>query len=217
MTTAREEAVMKNLREAAEARGMTFYRHPARDVLPDFLRDFVPDALARGPNGGIVIQVRKGRPANPEGDRLSDIARMVSGHKGWEFRAVILDIPANEPPYIAPPAPGQLKPLLEEIAALAQAGFRTAAFLRAWSALEAMARLALEDPTKQPTSPAGAVQTLAELGYLDIDGEHRVRDLVRLRNAIAHGDLSAEVSAGQLQDLLDALQTIARELEQPAH
>ena len=53
-----ETNILRNLQQALEARGLTFYVHPPRDLMPDFLGDYQPDAIAVGPEGGTIIEMK---------------------------------------------------------------------------------------------------------------------------------------------------------------
>ena len=56
-----ESNVLKNLRQVSEARGLKFYVNLPRDIIPDFLGNWRPDAIALGPDGGIIIEVKHRR------------------------------------------------------------------------------------------------------------------------------------------------------------
>ena len=218
MTTAAvlpESNMLRNLQQISEARGLKFYVNPPPDVVPEFLGDLRPDAIARGPQGGIVITVK--RRGTPDADqRLVDIAKRVSAQKGWEFQAIYLVPPADEAPAIAKPTEPQLRAAFEQIEALTNGGHHRAALLIAWAALELLARLVNENDeagTSKAFSPLQAVQTLAEQGYLEKDAAENLRRLAKLRNAVAHGDLSIDVPEGQVKGLLAQLRTIAAEIE----
>src|SRR3954454_17425599 len=88
--------ILRNLQQVSEARGLKFYLNPPREVVPEFLGDFQPDAIAVGPDGGIIIEVKHRRsPASEQ--QLAAIAKRVSSQKGWEFRAIYLN-PAIDGP-----------------------------------------------------------------------------------------------------------------------
>ena len=53
-----ESNVLRSLQQTSEARGLKFYIHPPREIVPEFLGDFRPDAMAIGPDGGIIIEVK---------------------------------------------------------------------------------------------------------------------------------------------------------------
>ncbi len=52
-----ESNALRSLQRASEARGLTFYVNPPRRVVPEFLGNYQPDAIARGLEGGIIIEV----------------------------------------------------------------------------------------------------------------------------------------------------------------
>ena len=54
---------------------------------------------------------------------------------------------------------------------------------------------------------------LAEEGYLENDAADTLRKMVKLRNAVVHGDLSVDVSKAQIEGLLKQLRTIAADIE----
>src|SRR5215831_4620485 len=190
--------VLRNLQQVSEARGLKFYVNPPRDVVPDFLGDLRPDAIARGPEGGIIIEVKLRR--SPESERrLAEIARIVSAQKGWEFRAIYVTPQIDEIPSIAKPTQQQLRAVFDQIEALTNGGHHAAAFLIAWAALESLVRLVNangETGTPRAFSPIQVIQMLAEEGYLENEAADNLRKMVKLRNAVAHGDLSVDVQGG---------------------
>lgn len=210
----RQSNVLRNLQQVSEARGLKFYVNPPCDVVPDFLGDFHPDAIARGPEGGIIIEVKLRR--TPESERrLAEIARRVSAQKGWEFRAIYIAPPIDEIPSITKPTPRQLQAAFDQIEALTSGGHHAAALLIAWAALESLARLANAngETGTRAFSPLQAIQMLAEDGYLENEAADDLRSIVKLRNAVAHGDLSVDVQGGQVKSLLKQLRAIAADLE----
>src|ERR1700730_17425728 len=136
-----ESNALRNLQKLSEARGLKFYLNPPREIVPDFLGDYRPDAIALGPEGGMIIEMKAGRSRASE-RQLAEIASRVSGQKGWEFRAIYLNPPLDEMPPIETPTPDQLRATFREIEELTKTGHRAAAFVRAWAALESLARLA---------------------------------------------------------------------------
>jgi uncharacterized protein YutE (UPF0331/DUF86 family) len=206
-----ESNVLRNLQQASEERGLKFYVNPPREIVPEFLGDFQPDAIAIGPEGGIVIEMKLRRsPASEK--QLGAIAKRVSGQKGWEFRAIYLNPPVDETPSIAKPTPEQLQAVFREIEALTKGGHPAAALVTGWAALESLARLASansETRRSRGFSPVQAIQTLAEEGYIENEAADRLREMAKLRNAVVHGDFSVDVTVEQVANLLKQLQTIA--------
>jgi uncharacterized protein YutE (UPF0331/DUF86 family) len=209
-----ESNILENLRQILEARGLKFYINPPRDIIPKFLGDFQPDAIALGPEGGVVVEVKHRRGSQAE-QQLAEIARRVADQKGWEFRIIYLNPSTDEMPPIAKPSFEQLQAIFREIEALTKGGYYAAALLTAWAALEALARLAganNEGGMRRGATPIQAVQTLAEEGYIESEPAERIREMARLRNAVVHGDFSVAVSAEQVEYLLKQLQVIASDI-----
>ena len=209
-----ESSILRNLQQVSEARGLKFYINPPREVVPAFLGDFQPDAIAVGSDGGIIIEVKNRRsPASEQ--QLAAIARRVSDQKGWEFRAIYLNPPMDGTPPIPKPTPQQLQARFSEIEALTNAGHSGAALVTAWAVLESLARLASansEARIPKGFSPIQAVQTLAEEGYIENDAADCLREMAKLRNAVVHGDFSVDVTAEQVESLLKQLQRIASDI-----
>lgn len=209
-----ESNALRNLQKLSEAQGFKFYINPPREIIPDFLGDFLPDAIALGPEGGIVIEAKFQRtPASEK--HLAAIARRVSAQKGWEFRAIYLNPTLDKVPQIEKPTSEQLQVAFREIEELGKVGHRVAAFVRAWAALESLARRATsnnEAGIAPSFSPIQVIQRLAEEGYLENEAADRLRQMVKLRNAVIHGDLSVDVPREQLKDLLEQLQAIGSDV-----
>jgi uncharacterized protein YutE (UPF0331/DUF86 family) len=209
-----ESNALRTLQKESEARGLKFYINPPREIIPAFLGGFQPDAIALGPEGGIIIEVKSRRSAASD-DQLAAIAKKVSDQNGWEFRAIYLNPPLDEMAPIQKPTPEQLQTTFQEIEALTRAGHRTAAFARAWAALESLARLASPKSEARSTralAPMQTIQTLAEEGYIDKEVADRLREMVKLRNAVVHGDFSVDIPAEQIENLLKELQLIASDI-----
>lgn len=220
-TQAWDRNVLKNMQTVFEGQGFKFYLNPSRDLVPDFLEDFEPSAIALSSDGGIIIEVKHRRsPASEK--RLAAIAKKISAHKGWEIRVIYLNPPEDETPPIKNPTPEQLENTFRDIDGLAKTGHFAAALVTAWAALEALARLAgAYNGAERPESfsPMQAVQRLAEEGYVEHEVADHLREMIKLRNAVVHGDLSAKVPAGQVERLLKELRAIAAAIAdvKPAH
>ena len=106
--------------------------------------------------------------------------------------------------------------MFDQIEALTNGGHHAAAFLIAWAALESLVRLANangEAGTPRAFSPLQVIQMLAEEGYLENEAADNLRKMVKLRNAVAHGDLSVDVQGGEVKCLLKQLRAIAADIE----
>jgi uncharacterized protein YutE (UPF0331/DUF86 family) len=212
-----EENVLENLRQTYEVQGFKFYRNPSSEIIPAFLRGYVPDAIAlddRG--GGIIIEVKQRRSGAVD-RQLAQVAQKIAPHKGWEFRAVFTNPVPGTSLNIPKPTTEQIDAKIREIQTLAQSQHYDAALVVGWAILESLARSVTTDNERERSrglTPIQAVQTLAQEGYLENDAAQRLREMADLRNAVAHGNLSAIVSPERVRDLLEQLQAVASGISQ---
>lgn len=213
-----ESDTLRKLRLKYEGRGFTFHANPSRELVPPFLSEFRPAAIAVGPDGrrSIVIEIRD-RPNPVEAATLRELPTKAR-EEGWDLEVVFGARP-EDGPRIAMPTPEQIEARLNEIQDLVEAGQRVAALITGWAALESLARLARADLAEGRVgglSPVQAVQVLAEEGYLENDDASELRDMAKLRDAVIHGDLSVDVPAERAETLLRHLRAIAADIARVA-
>jgi uncharacterized protein YutE (UPF0331/DUF86 family) len=212
------DGLMAQLRKDAEKRGWKFYIEPPLQVIPEFLKGYRPDALGIGSDGGVVVEV-KTRQHKAQKDSLAKIASLVEAQSGWEFRVFYVSPPVEVEPAVSDPTAIELSSGIAEVRKLLEAGHERAALVIAWSLLEAIARLVSphEGRTKaRPLSPVQAVQTLAEMGYLEEVDARRLRELANLRNAVVHGVFQTTVLPKDVDQLMTNLEEITRNLDEAA-
>lgn len=214
---ASENNILENLKLANEARGFSFHLNPPPAMVPSFLRGYRPDAIVLRPEGGgIIIEINHQKTGGSE-TALAQIARRVAAHKGWEFQVIYMNPAPQASAPIPRPTADQVQAALGRLQELSQTGHHAAALVTGWAIMESLARLVLPDSDFNRTgtfSSIQTVQTLAEEGYLENEAAQRLREMARLRNAVVHGNLSTDVSADQVRDLLDQLQAIATDISQ---
>jgi HAMP domain-containing protein len=207
-----EQNILETLRRTFEAQGLTFVRNPGDDVIPSFLGGYKPDAIAVNQNGGGIVFEVKQRRSNATDKQLAEIAQKIAPHKNWEFRAVFTGSASDTSPNIPKPTTEQIDAKINELATLVRLQHYDVALVAGWAILESMARLVISDDAhgqSKGLTSIQAVQSLAQEGYLENEVAQRLREMAGLRDAVVHGDLSAEVSAQQVEDLQRHLQTIA--------
>jgi uncharacterized protein YutE (UPF0331/DUF86 family) len=185
----RERRVLDALQQNYEARGFSFFKYPSRELIPEFLGDYTPDAIALGPNGNIVIEV-KSSPRATAGFPAAQIAERFRNQSGWKFELIFAEEANFEDNSIPPASKELILRQLAEIRALAATGHERAAFILAWGALEAAARISLSGPLHQPMTATSLVEFLEREGLVSSATARRLRNLINARNAIVHGDLS---------------------------
>lgn len=205
-----EARVLEGMQGQYRDLGYEFIVHPSRHQLPPFLRNYIPDAIARKPGANIAIEV-KGFMHSGE-RKLADIRKLFDDQPDWQFVVVYGgDDPLTK--LTIPVATAvDIRFQIREVASLAAQGQHRAAFLLAWSLIEALAH-SVQGKRGRPLSPATALQTLAMLGYLEPAMERRLRLLIELRNRIAHGDLHAAPSAEEVRTVLSAAEVALSQSE----
>jgi uncharacterized protein YutE (UPF0331/DUF86 family) len=200
-----EAQFIETLRERYEGEGFSFTLHPQREQLPAFLGSYVPDALAQKPGHNVAIEVKR-RPSPPTEPALKDIRRLFEGHSDWQFHVVFMGTDPLQSTEIPTSAPGAVRGRVDEIRALIVQGHHRAAFIMAWSLLEAALRALTSETVSRPRTPGTVLQTLATKGYIEPDIEGRMRSLIDLRNRIVHGDLAAEPAPADIELVLSAIE-----------
>lgn len=200
-----EDAVFQMLVPQLEAEGYSVFLHPSRNMLPPFLSGHQPDAIAIKGDRKLAIEVTSaGRGAEAKTERLR---RMLSGHEDWELR--IIYAPPRRPEETIPTAS---ETTIEEHLGRVERAFDAmgpaAALLSAWAALEASARFLAPTRFEAPQEPARLLEALASDGYVTPDEADLLRQLGKLRNAVAHGRLDLTPSREQVKELIRIIRTL---------
>lgn len=198
-----EQVALDRMEARWRKSGYTLVRHPAPENTPPFLRGLEPDAIAIGRTPGLVIQV-VGRPDPAVEMKLSRLRSSLSEHQDWDLVVV----------YAAPDTDDVAAASLSDVdSALAEAEVAAereprSALLIAWSALEALAR------TRHPQAASGGLpsSTLLDLlvsqGDLPEEAYAELRDLARMRNALAHGGLNLRPEPDAVRRLVALARTL---------
>ena len=212
-TITREEAVLRQLRRQYERQGYQFFEHPRSDLVPSFLGNYVPDAIAIGPHDNVVLEVKASRAPSRE-KLLSELAARMKGQNEWKLRVIYA--PDDGDDDLIPVArPSELKDAVREVGALIDSQHLRAASVMTWGLLEAVARrLAPAADTGDIRSPREVVEWLTHEGYISQSASRRLREIVPLRNAVVHGDFSKTISAEDVSFVLSEVDRLVAALEQ---
>lgn len=210
---ARERAVLDLLKERYEDEGYSFFIHPSPSIVPFFLDDYRPDAIAVGKDGGVVIEVKNRR--SPSDSSSTWVAERFRDQKNWKFVVVYSDDVGAEATTLGVSSVDQIEKQINEAVHLVGDGHLRAAFLLAWGTLEAAARIAEPDNSlgrSRVRTPRQIVEFLEREGLVEFEAARELRTLINVRNALVHGDLSIEVSESQVRRLLLVLDSIVSDL-----
>lgn len=209
--TERAAAVVELLRDRYVSSGYQFFSEPSGSLLPSFLGRYRPDAIAVGPDGRKIVIEIKVQEDPRLGERWKHLQDLIRDKPGWELRIVrASDMPSDET--VEPSPLEALADVGERARALAADGHAAAALLLGWSALEGIVRHRANAPRSRALrNPVSLVEWLTREGPLTDESSHALLELAALRNAVAHGNPSAPVAAGDLEPLFMAISDLAHE------
>ena len=171
-----EADILRVLRRRYEQDGYTFVTHPTGTLVPAFLGNYRPDALAISDKGSVVIEIRSRAAGSSK--RIADIAAIVERQPNWRFQ--VFYTPNFRTDTFAPSSANVIVEAVNEVFALQKSGHDRAAFLMAWSALEAFVRTlhANERDANKPLIPSEIVEWLSQWGNIDTALAKKLRRLV---------------------------------------
>jgi len=197
--------LLASLRRQYEAKGFTFDIGPDLQGIPEFLGSYVPDAIARKPGENVAIEVRKSRSRSNE-ISLQQIRSRFDGHPEWTLAVAYAAEDPLKTLTIKPAATPAIRRQLDDVRSLTAQGQSRAAFLLAWTLLEATLLNVEGEQEARPRTPASVLQGLAMLGRIEPETERRVRPMVLLRNAVVHGDLAKEPTGEDVETVASVIE-----------
>jgi len=212
LTEKSEADILRVLRSRYEKEGYTFLPHPSGSLVPPFLGNYRPDALAISDTGSVVIEIRSRGPSMDR--RLSEIAEIVERQPNWKFQVFYTSSFKGDTFHT--PSSIAIIEAVREVLALKEGGHYRAAFLMAWSALEALARRLHADvgTSRKAMIPSEIIEWLSQSGDLGPDSAKILRKLVRVRNAVVHGDLNVEVSPKDADVMIEVLISLLPQVDE---
>jgi uncharacterized protein YutE (UPF0331/DUF86 family) len=195
---------LQALRSRYEAEGFIFTIEPSRASLPEFLGVYQPDAIAQKPGQNIALEVK--RRTGSSQFSLAQIRQLFEGHPDWQLRITVMDNDPVSSTTIHPVGLAAIREHTNEVRLLTEQGHRTAAFILAWSLLEATLNASGLDTANRPRPARTLVQALAMNGLIDPEVERDLRGLAELRNRVAHGDLAIQPTTADIDRVLRAIE-----------
>jgi hypothetical protein len=130
-------SILERLRAAYEKHGFSFVVEPGPETLPDFLGSYRPDAIAQKKGENVIIEIMR-RQRSPWEEPFADLHDRIAGHKDWKLN-VVYAVKRPEDSIVLPVAHlDTLHHQIAEVEGLQAGGHHRAAFILAWSVLEAV-------------------------------------------------------------------------------
>ncbi|MBX3504064.1 MAG: DUF86 domain-containing protein [Parvibaculum sp.] len=202
-----EEGILDKYEAQWRAQGYDLIRHPSREVIPEFLGKYRPDAVLVGRRPHVAVEVvLKGQRTAER--RLREIAPLFKGHPDWRLEVIYAGLAPES--LVAPPM-SALNEAVHDIRALASVDTR-GAFLFSWAVLEALVRHLSPERTRSPQTPGRLVELLAGDGRITPHQAEELRTLARLRNKLVHGDLEQRPTEKQISLVTRILERLIGEV-----
>lgn len=210
MTPTIEAQLLEEIVPKLEADGFEVFLQPSGSILPRFLKNYRPDAIARRGDKKLAIEVKQ----QSKGNELSieKIAGLFHGQDDWDFR--VFWIPnKTEGVSVDLQKPSTIRKQINEILELSNQGHQSAAFLVGWATLEALARSLLKDQVSRPQTPGRVVELLASDGMLTPSEADVLRSLISKRNNFVHGDLKVRITKTDVNRLISPLKILHSQIQ----
>jgi|688.fasta_scaffold312258_1 uncharacterized protein YutE (UPF0331/DUF86 family) len=201
------ERRIKEIAKDYESRGFTVIINPRESELPQFLKGFEPDIIARGETESVVIEVKTKGHIN-ELKRFEELANNISQKKNWRFELVFTN-PQEQPIRTSSEKTldiSKIKQRLIEIEKLKSTSQYSAAFLLGWATLEAAIRLKLQNEKSDSVNKAtlSIIKTLFSLGLINQHDYRKLEKLNHIRNYLIHG-FDQKIDKNLVDELLSIL------------
>ena len=198
-----EYLLARKTAEEYRSRGYDVSQQTPLEFLPGFLADLV---VRKGSEAKVIeVKCRSSLAANP---KIRELAHIIESMPGWSFELILV----GEPEKLDSPEgahsfgyDGALQRLREAESAL-EFGLSEAAFVLAWSAMEAATRVSIAEQgvfNSGITTPGFVLDQAVSLGVLSREEYDDLTRMQKYRNAIVHGftvaDFSEELVAGLIE------------------
>lgn len=200
------ERRIKEIAKDYESRGYAVVIRPGQSELPDFLKGFEPDLIATNDSESVVVEVKSTKGQTSQLRQYESLANKISKNDKWRFELVF----TNPLEYTVETRNAvelsleQIRQRIQDVNTLVRLNHFEAAFLLAWTTLEAAIRHKLENNrTDTHTKPTlAAIKTVFSLGYINSHDYRKLERLNQQRNQIIHGFYNP-VAKDTIQDLVD--------------
>ena len=188
--TSRERQRARAIADEYRSRGYEVVEQPSPEQLPEFLAGYHPDVIVQKGDEAIVVEV-KSRSSLAKDPQIAELARLVRAEPHWNFELVLVgeEEQLSTPEGARPFERDDILRGLEAAERLVASGFSEAAFLQAWSTVEATVRLlSKEEGLVLGQLNAHSILTQATSnGVISRNDYNFLTRVMKYRNALVHG------------------------------
>ncbi|MCA6105836.1 hypothetical protein [Bradyrhizobium cenepequi] len=202
-----EAEVIESLLPRYQAEGFDVYINPSPSILPPFMQEYRPDAIALRKDKKIAIEVVGSNTSSTQ--KIKTLQSLFADRDDWELK-VFYASPAASGKLLEIASTAAISESIQRVDDLRNAGHPLPAIVMAWATLEAIGRALLPDQFQRPQTPARLVEVLASAGYATPEEADTLRAAIVVRNAIVHGQLDSKVNPELLDGFVVVLKTLAK-------
>ncbi|MEH1806938.1 hypothetical protein [Nostoc sp.] len=211
-----ERERLLKLAEEYREKGYEVFFHPNPEDLPGFLNNYRPDMIVRRGEENVVIEVKSRSSLNSSSNQyLGNLAQAVEKHPGWRFELVMTN-PEDTTYSLKAEASLQEHEIESQLQAARQLTTQhpELALLYCWSLVEATLRLIAqkEELSLQRFDPRYLVKELATEGIISKSEYQLLMNALPLRNSIAHGFKTTQVTQNTVFELIELTEQLLRTL-----
>jgi hypothetical protein len=213
----REIEALMRAKPRYEHDGFEFLIGPSVDDVPAFLEGYLPDAIARKGNRGVVIGVKSRASDDDDRRKIAFFAREVPKHDGWRFDLLLPEQGEERTDPAFRPTLAEVEIELERVRRLVAQGDLKVALPYAWALLESVVRSTLIENgtgTGKRYLPRTVVEKLISEGIVTDDDGAALLNIGQLRNAIVHGYTNVVVTREQIEKVINAIGEVVAEAKQ---
>ena len=211
------ERLLKLAQEYQE-KGYEVLPYPSREDLPEFLKKYryCPDMIAYGEKESVVVEIRSRAALKTSLKQLQALAKEIEITPGWRFELVMTN-PEDETYSSKVERSLKQNEIESQLQAVSQLSSQhlESAFLFCWSLVEATLRLLAEKEfgILQRVDPLYLIKQLATEGVISRTDYKLLMNAISLRNAIAHGFKTTQLSQNSMSELIKMTEQLLQTLK----
>ena len=211
-----ERERLLKLAEEYRDQGYEISIHPNPEDLPDFLRNYRPDMIARSEDETVVIEVKSRSSLNSSSAQyLPNLAQVIEQHAGWRFELVMTN-PEDVTYSLKAESSLQANEIKSRLKIARQLleQHPESAILYSWSLVEATLRLVAEKEglSLRRFNPLYLVKQLAIEGIISQSEYQLLMDSLSLCNAVAHGFKTTQIKQDSVARLIKITEQLLKTL-----
>lgn len=183
--------MLQSLARRYRGEGYEVVVEPRKDDLPESLQRFRPDLIARRGSEGVVVEIKRRRPATAGAEaQIERLAQAVRALPDWRFELVLIDDVVEGPASAGRDwSVEDVRRALGEVEELIRGDRVEPALLLLFAAAEAHLRsvAAAEGVTVLSQGVSPLISALTSAGVLSRQEYTKLMDGLAARNAVAHG------------------------------